>query len=452
MATGLSKNEKLGKDAITAASPHRDPHPLPAGNATPVLEYANRLSKGDMAKRLDASFQTVAKNGISKPATIKPNSLVLSDNLFALHDMAASGQRVTLFYLDPPYNTGMDFHSRGLEHSYNDDRDVAVYVEIMRRRLFMMREVMTDNGSIYVHIGHQMLFHLKMVMDEIFGPENFRNMITRRKCSSKNFTKHQFANLNDYILFYTKSDDYTWNQPGERPDEEWIAKEYPKKDERGRYKLVPIHAPGTRGGATGGMWRGQMPPPGKHWQYTPDRLEDMDKAGEIRWSRTGNPRRKVYLTDEKQVPYTDYWNDFRDAHHQSIPITGYPTEKNFDMLRMIVGASSNPGDLVVDPFCGSGTTLHAAQELGRRWIGIDQSFTAVKTAIKRFRHGVEAMGDFVDRKKGGAGQIIDLFGSRDADELARKTPRKETNFDFDFMVDEELLNTYPTEIAGLASG
>jgi adenine-specific DNA-methyltransferase len=451
MATGLTKHELLGKDAITAANPHRDPRPLPDASAVPALEYAHRLSKQQLAQRLETSFLTVGKNGTSAPAVIRPNSVVLSDNLFALHGLAAAGEKVSLFYLDPPYNTGMDFHSRGLEHSYNDNRDVAAYVEFMRRRLFAMREVMTDEGSIYIHIGHQMLFHLKMVMDEIFGPENFRNLITRRKCSSKNFTKHQYANLNDFILFYTKTDNYTWNQPGETPDEEWIAREYGKKDERGRYKLVPIHAPGTRGGATGGMWRGELPPPGKHWQYTPDRLDAMDAAGEMYWSRTGNPRRKVYLTDAKQVPFTDYWNGFRDAHHQSIAITGYPTEKNFDMLKMIVGASSNPGDLVVDPFCGSGTTMHAAQDMGRRWIGIDESFVAAKTVIKRLRHGVEAMGDFVDKKKANADKVVDLFASQEAAEPVKKTKRK-TGFEFHFIVDEALLATYPEEIAELASG
>lgn len=451
MATGLSKHELQGKDAITAANPHRDPNPLPDASAVPVLEYPNRLPKAQMAQRLDATFLAVAKDGTSAPALIRSNSLVLSDNLFALHGMAAAGEKVSLFYLDPPYNTGMDFHSRGLEHSYNDNRDVAAYVEFMRRRLFAMREVMTDQGSIYVHIGHQMLFHLKMVMDEIFGPENFRNLITRRKCSSKNFTKHQYANLNDFILFYTKTDNYTWNQPGETPDEEWIAKEYGKKDERGRYKLVPIHAPGTRNGATGGSWRGQMPPPGKHWQYTPDRLDAMDAAGEMYWSRTGNPRRKVYLTDTKQVPFTDYWNGYRDAHHQSIAITGYPTEKNFDMLKMIVGASSNPGDLVVDPFCGSGTTMHAAQDMGRRWIGIDESFASAKTVIKRLRHGVEAMGDFVDRKKATDDTVVDLFAGQDAEVQVTKKKRQ-TGFEFDFIVDEALLASYPNEIVKLASG
>jgi len=316
-----------------------------------------------------------------------------------------------------------------------------------------MRELLTEDGSIYVHIGHQMVAHLKVVMDEIFGPENFRNLITRRKCSSKNFTKHQYANLNDYVLFYTKSDQYKWNQPGEKPSEDWIDKEYPKSDTRGRYKLVPVHAPGTRHGATGGVWRGKLPPPGKHWQYTPAKLDALDSAGEIHWSRNGNPRRKVYLTAEKLVPYSDYWANFRDAHHQSIAVTGYPTEKNLDMLKMIVEASSDPGDLVVDPFCGSGTTLHAAEELGRRWIGIDQSFTAMKASITRFRHGTKPMGDFVDKKtQEKTAQIIDLFGGElETQDTEPKSTLTLHSADFNFLVDEELLAPYDDEIRELAS-
>ena len=109
--------------------------------------------------------------------------------------------KVSLYYLDPPYGTGFDFHSRNLDHAYKDSMGSATYIEFMRRRLMLMHETMTDDGSIYVHIGHQMLAHLKVVMDEVFGSDNFRNLITRRKCSSKNFTRNQYANINDYILF-----------------------------------------------------------------------------------------------------------------------------------------------------------------------------------------------------------------------------------------------------------
>lgn len=458
MATGISAHEKLSEDALTAAMPNRDPHPLPGDKDQAILTYPNRLSEAEILKPLPVGFTRVSEHGDHlKVDGISPNSLVLADNLFGLHGLIASGQKATLIYLDPPYNTGMDFQSRQLEHAYKDTRGVAPYIEFMRRRLILMRELLADDGSIYVHIGHQMLAHLKVVMDEVFGGKNFRNIIARRKCSSKNFTSLQYANLNDYILFYSKTAKYKWNKPGEQPEQEWIEKEYPKVDARGRYKFVPVHAPGTRNGETGSMWRGMMPPPGKHWQYLPSKLDAFDKAGEIHWSRNGNPRRKVYLTADKLVPYTDYWAGFRDAHHQSIVITGYPTEKNLSMLRMIVGASSDPGDLVVDPFCGSGTTLHAADNLDRQWVGIDESFSAIKATIKRFRHGLEPMGDYVADTADAEEcppKVLDLFGSGKA-VTTPKVTKSETRLlkpvDFSFLVDDELFGLFGAHIQDLAS-
>jgi adenine-specific DNA-methyltransferase len=255
------------------------------------------------------------------------------------------------------------------------------------------------DGSIYVHIDDKMLFHVKLLMDEIFGVENYRNCITRKKCNPKNYTRKTFGNIADYILFYTKSDNYVWN----RQVEPWTAeraKEYQYVEpETGRHFMkVPVHAPGTRNGETGKSWRGKMPPPGKHWQFTPATLDELDAKGEIFWSRNGNPRRKVYLDGSAGVPVQDIWMGYRDAHNQNIQITGYPTEKNFDLLKRIVEASSNPGDIVLDCFAGSGTTLVAADTLGRNWLGIDNGLEALRTMLYRFKNGTEKMGDFVGKR------------------------------------------------------
>ena len=399
MATGVTNNERAGPDATTASCPHRDPLPLPQGDVEVTLDYPGKLRESAILQPVSTQYCVVDEQAVvDKCNGIVPNGVVLSDNFYALHALLEQNLKATLIYLDPPFATGMDFHSRRLEHAYADRLGPAAYLEFMRRRLILLRELLTDDGSIYLHIGHQMVGHLKALMDEIFGRRNFRNVITRKKCSSKNFTKNQYANIHDYVLFYTRSNRYKWYQPGEVPDAEWIEREYTKADNRGRYKLVPIHAPGTRNGETGKPWRGKMPPRGKHWQFRPSKLEELDKLGEIHWSRNGNPRRKVYLEPGKLLALTDYWGKFRDAHHQSIRITGYPTEKNLDMLKMIVAASTDKGDLVVDPFCGSGTTMDAANQSGRAWIGIDESFTAARTAVGRLRHGTKAMGDFVQRQ------------------------------------------------------
>lgn len=214
-----------------------------------------------------------------------------------------------------------------------------------------------------------------------------------------------------------------------------MLKEYPKLDTLGRrYKLVPIHAPGTRNGETGQPWRDMIPPPGKHWQYVPQKLEEFDRQGDIHWSKNGNPRRKVYWSADKKRKLTDYWEQYRDAHHQSVQITGYPTEKNLDMLKTIVAASSDVGDLVIDPFCVSGTTLQAARDLDRRFIGVDTSFTAAKATLQRMRHGVNAMGDYVNLNP--KATQISLLSVNDKVECA-------------FFVDEQLYETYPDAIDAL---
>lgn len=146
-------------------------------------------------------------------------------------------------------------------------------------------------------------------------------------------------------------------------------------------------------------WRGKLPPPGKHWQFPPRVLDEMDARGEIYWSPNGNPRRKIYLDASSGVPVQDIWLEFRDAHNQNIEITGYPTEKNPALLARIIEASSNPGDLVLDCFAGSGTTLAVASQLNRRWIGIDNSVEAISTTLRRFAKGLEPMGDFVNRQE-----------------------------------------------------
>src|SRR5262249_54003120 len=236
-----------------------------------------------------------------------------------------------------------------------------------------------------------------VLMDEIFGPANFRNWITRKKSNRKNFTRRRYGNIADYLLFYSKSPAATFHRPYEAWTVAWANTEYPHVEEATgrRFKKVPLHAPGTRNGETGKAWRGKLPPPGKHWQYPPETLDALDARGEIAWSPNGNPRRKVYFDQSQGVPVQDIWLDFRDAHNQNVDVTGYPTEKNLAMLRRIVAASSDPGDLVLDCFVGSGTALVAAEAAGRRWIGIDSSPNAVATMLNRLAHGSGPMGDFV---------------------------------------------------------
>ena len=396
MATGISKQQSKGQPGsnINESSLKNS---LDVCFLYPGKQPASEVLGTNKAKCVQLWL------GNEQPKTIDENRLYYGDNLpilaSLLQDNSVQG-KVKLIYIDPPFATKSIFQSRSQTDAYSDLLAGNSYIEFIRQRLIVLRELLADDGSIYVHLDEKMAFYIKVIMDEIFGQRNFKNWITRKKCNPKNYTKKTYGNVSDYILFYSKSDNYVWN----RPVEEWTDKrankeyEYIEKETGRRYKKVPIHAPGVRNGETGKSWRGMNPPPGKHWQFAPQTLDEMDARGEIYWSATGNPRRKIYLDSSSGIPVQDIWLEFRDAHNQNIEITGYPTEKNRDLLSRIIRASSNPDDLVLDCFAGSGTTLSVASEFGRRWIGIDNSSEAIATTLRRFAKGCERMGAFVSQQ------------------------------------------------------
>lgn len=251
------------------------------------------------------------------------NRLYYGDNLpilaHLIKEPSILGQ-VKLIYIDPPFATNSIFQSRTQDSAYHDLLVGSQYIEFLRERLIFLRELLAKDGSIYVHLDGNMAFHIKVIMDEIFGRRNFRSWITRKKCNPKNYTRKTYGNISDYILFYTKSDSYVWNRPVEAWTNERATKEYQyiEKETGRHYKKVPVHAPGVRNGETGQPWRGKLPPPGKHWQFPPRTLDEMDARGEIYWSPTNNPRRKVYVDQSEGIPIQDIWLDVRDAHNQNI--------------------------------------------------------------------------------------------------------------------------------------
>lgn len=410
MATGVPKTR------WTSVKPLRAPEAATSNSASMQLVYAGKRSERDILEAKPADLTLLWPKATTRDSI---NRLFYGDNLPVLAMLLRDPQirgNVRLIYIDPPYATNSVFQSRSQTDAYADLLAGANYLEFMRERLILLRELLADNGSIYVHLDENMAFHVKVVMDEVLGPGSFRNWITRKKCNPKNYTRKTYGNVSDFILFYTKTSDYIWHRPVEGWTPERAAKEYTYVEEGTgrRYKKVPVHAPGTRNGATGKPWKGINPPPGKHWQYTPDKLDAMDARGEIYWSPTGNPRRKVYFDESDGVPVQDIWLEFRDAHNQNIEITGYPTEKNPDLLARIIEASSSPGDLVLDCFSGSGTTLAVASKLGRHWIGVDNSSEAIATTLRRFAIGAQPMGDFVNgnskpKKSRSTGMMLPLF-------------------------------------------
>lgn len=302
--------------------------------------------------------------------------LYFGDNLdilrCLLQDESIKGQ-VKLIYIDPPFATQSEFVSRKQRQAYSDNLTGSQFIDFLRDRLILLHEILSDQGSLYLHLDEKMIFAAKIILDEIFGATNYRNLIIRQKCNPKNYTRKAYGKTADLILFYTKTEQYIWNPPVEKLSEKSLKEyQYIEPETGRRFMKVPLHAPGTRNGETG------KPYPG--------------------------------------VGVQDIWLDFRDAHNQNIKITGYPTEKNPDLLRRIVAASSNPGDLVLDCFAGSGTTLAVADELQRNWIGVDNSPEAFATIIERFHRGLKPMGDYSQHRRKWEEQYVqrslfDLMGN-----------------------------------------
>lgn len=359
------------------------------------LTYPKKETKENIkSKELSARLKEVKAFGNLRLDKWK-NMLIYGDNLLVLkllfQNMLIKG-KVRLVYIDPPFSTNQVYKS-GEDRTatvsksekdikaYEDILIGAEYLEFLRKRLILLGEILANDGSIYVHIDWKMGHYVKVLMDEIFGQERFINDITRIKCSPKNFDRKAYGNIKDMILFYSNTKKYIWNDQREELMEEDIKRLFPKigKDGR-RYATTPLHAPGeTKHGPTGQPWRDIKPPKGRHWRCPPKELEKLDKLGLIEWSSTGNPRKKIYADEiiKKGKKRQNIW-EFKDP-----PYPTYPTEKNLEMLKIIIKASSNPNDIVLDCFAGSGTTLVAAEETGRRWIGIDNSKLAMEVSQKR---------------------------------------------------------------------
>ncbi len=391
MATGITKNKWQASTQILLSE-------IFSESTDYEITYKGKVSENEIINT------SCAKDYECLFGEFNENKLFYGENLDVLRYLLQKGgykEKVNLIYIDPPYGTNSIFQSRNQKDSYKDDLIGSHFIEFIRRRLVLMRELLSQDGSIYVHLDTNMVSQVKIIMDEVFGAKNFRGFITRKKCSNKNATRNTYGNISDYLLFYSKTDNFIWHRATTSWSDEKILKEYPCVDEvtGRRYKKVPIHAPGVRNGETGKEWRGMLPPPGKHWQYTPAHLDEFDKKGEIYWSATGNPRRKVFLDMDKGIPVQDIWLDVQDSLNQSIKTTGYPTEKNPDLLKRIIEASSKKGDLILDCFAGSGTTLEVAETLGRKWIGVDNSLEAIDNILKRLLVGLAEMGDYVNKKE-----------------------------------------------------
>jgi len=351
------------------------------------IVYDNKKNERDiLGGTVRAELRTISGKGAR-------NKLVHGDNLSVLKTLLDHyAGKVDLIYIDPPFATNGHFKisadrastvssSKEDAIAYSDTLVGADFLEFLRERLIFLREFLSERGSIYLHIDYKIGHYVKLIMDEVFGRDMFRNDIARVKCNPKNFSRKAYGNIKDLILFYSKTAAPTWNDPRVPFSKEEEKRLFKKIDEAGRYyTTIPLHAPGeTMNGNTSKIWKGMKPPKGRHWRTDPAVLEEWDKGGLVEWSVNGIPRKKIFLDERGGKKMQDIW-EFKDPQYPQ-----YPTEKSLDLLKFIIEASSNEGNLVLDCFAGSGTTLAAAQSLNRNWVGIDQSEAAIQVTQKRLQ-------------------------------------------------------------------
>ena len=374
----------------------------------------------------------------------KDKTIFIGDNLHIMRGM--NSDSVDLIYLDPPFNSNRNYAapigSRAAGAAFKDtwtlsDVDQAEHGELaeqspplhtmiqaareihgkgmqsylimMSTRLLEMERILKDTGSIYLHCDSTASHYLKLVMDTVFGKDNFQNEVIWKRTSAHN-DPGRFGRIHDTLLFYVKGPGATWNLQHEAHEESYIAKSYRHLDARGRYRVGDLTGPGTSEGESGQPWRNvdptdigrcwSVPRTGAYSEYIEkhfipnyrqisgvhDRLNALDEVGLIYWPDRGTmPSIKRYLAASPGRPLQDIIVDINQLGSTAKERTGYPTQKPLALLERIIKASSSPGDVVFDPFCGCATTLVAAERLQRSWIGIDISPKAAELVLDRIK-------------------------------------------------------------------
>ncbi len=266
--------------------------------------------------------------------------------------------------------------------------DMLAYLSMMAPRLTELRRVLKETGSLYLHCDPTASHYLKLLLDAVFGPEHFRNEIVWRRTTAHSSAK-RYAPIHDVLLYYSKGDRPKWNAPRTNYDDAYLNKYYRFDDGDGRlYWRADITGAGVRHGETGQPWRGlDVTAKGRHWAYPPDVLERMDAEGRIYWPSggTGWPQEKRYRDELKGKAVADIWDDVDRINPVGGERLGFPTQKPEALLARVIEASSDEGDTVLDPFCGCGTTIAAAQKLDRQWVGIDVTHLAIALIKTRLR-------------------------------------------------------------------
>jgi site-specific DNA-methyltransferase (adenine-specific) len=366
------------------------------------------------------------------------NTLYYGDNLDVLRRYVPD-ESVDLVYLDPPFKSNQDYNilfqeqngtrssaqikafedtwrwdqmaalayqeavesggrvSRAMQafRTFLGDTDMLAYLSMMAPRLVELRRVLKPTGSIYLHCDPTASHYLKMLMDAVYGPQSFRNEIVWQRTNTHNETR-QYGRIHDTLLFYSASGQYVWN-PQRTAFSDAQLKRY-KQDSSGRwYKHENLTAERRNSRSGKFAWRGTMPGPSRGWGYKLEQLEKWWTEGRIATKQDGTPRLDgliVYLDDMPGKTLQSIWTDIPRIPNTSAERLGFPTQKPEALLERIIKASSNEGDTVLDPFCGCGTTIAAAQRLKRKWIGIDVTHLAITLIKKRLWDSFEDRAEY----------------------------------------------------------
>lgn len=379
-----------------------------------------------------------------------PNALFYGDNLEILR-RNIKDESVDLVYLDPPFNSKATYNvlyaepgtkipslaqiaafedtwhwTQETENTFQEIIDIApvhvvemmrafrsfigmndmmAYLTMMCIRLLELRRVMKNTGSIYLHCDSTASHYLKIVIDSIFGGQNFQNEIIWKRTSGHS-DAHRFGRVHDVLLFYTKSSEFTWNQQYQPYSEEYIKQYYRYKEKDGRLFMSDnLSASGLSGGGYEYEWNGVT----RVWRVPEKTMKRLDEEGRVFYTKNGMPRRKRYLDESLGLPMQDIWTDIealRSWHKENLE---YPTQKPEALLERIISASSNEGDAILDPFCGCGTTVVVAQRLRRQWVGIDITHLAINLIKNRLKgvFGIEQGKDYEV-----FGEPVDLAGAK----------------------------------------
>lgn len=382
------------------------------------------------------------------------NKLYYGDNLDVLREHVEA-ESVDLIYLDPPFNSNRSYNvlfkersgqespaqmeafgdtwtwSQETEALYQEitnialhrvadaleamrkllgDNDVLAYLVMMTARLLELRRVLKPTGSLYLHCDPTASHYLKVLLDAILGPANFRNEIIWKRTATKGDARRKFGAVHDVLLFYSRSSDIAFQAQDVPHGNEYLSRfTLDDHDGHGLYEGAPLDSPNPRSNLTY-VYKGYLPPK-NGWRVSSEVMAQLDADNRLIFPKNpqGRIRRKNYAAELKGRPIGDAWTDISPINSQAAERLGYPTQKPLALLERILTASSRPGDVVLDPFAGCGTSIDAAQKLERRWIGIDITTLAVDLIDARLRH---TYGEQIQQSYEIRGIPRDLAGAR----------------------------------------